>query len=244
MPMQPFQPQSRTTELARHPHRVELRGALRRIAWPALCPNCGAPAHERIHVRKVFRRVGGHRTGPALYPIAGADIPFCAECARSHRAAAPGMTPLEYALSHLRTPAVVALLGASVAALFTLKLALGAAPGEARTLGLAIFGFFALAWVASAVEVCRQTRRFRVPPPTTVTRACDFSDDLGNLFEGERRVYAIRDPAFAEALVAANQDRVWTSGDRARSRWRWGVIAGAVMALMVCTWLWRHLGAP
>src|SRR5262245_40333906 len=32
----------------------------------------------------------------------------------------------------------------------------------------------------------------RMPPQTEVTRACDFSDNLGNPFVGERRTFAIR----------------------------------------------------
>ena len=58
----------------------------------------------------------------------------------------------------------------------------------------------------------------RVPPLTEITRACDFSDNVGFPF-GRRRFYAIRNPAFAQAFTAANQDRLWTDAIRKRDDW-------------------------
>ena len=241
--MTPFQPQDGARDLAPHPHRVELHDGLRRITWPELCPNCGAPARERIPVRKVFRRAGRHRGGPVRLLIAGVDVPFCPGCARSHREAETVMTPLERALSQLRTAVVIPLLCSSVAAPFTLKLALDAPPGEGRALGLALFAFFALAWLASLAGVWRVTRHLRVPPQTAVTRAFDFSDTLGSVIVGERRAFTIRNPAFAEAFVAANRHRLWSADDRFRARRaQWATLA-VVVALMLGSWLWSLFGA-
>jgi len=97
--------------------------------------------------------------------------------------------------------------------------------------------------VVSLLAMWRDTRRFRVPPQTEVTLACDFSDDISEAFEGERRVYAIRDEGFAEELAAANRDRAWTRAMRARSRRLQLAVATVGVALAVGYWLWTNFGS-
>jgi hypothetical protein len=53
----------------------------------------------------------------------------------------------------------------------------------------------------------REARVLRVPPLTDITRACDFSGNLDYPL-GRRRLYAIRNPACADAFRAANKDRL------------------------------------
>jgi len=43
-----------------------------------------------------------------------------------------------------------------------------------------------------------------VSPQTSITRAFDYSDELGNVVEGRRRVYAIQDGGFAERFASVN----------------------------------------
>jgi hypothetical protein len=95
------------------------------------------------------------------------------------------------------------------------------------------------------VAAVRATRTLRVPAQTDVTRACDFSDDRSLPLEGERRVYALRDAAFAAALAAANRDRAWTPAARARARWRLAATgAAAVAGLAVGAWLLGLIRVP
>ena len=75
-----------------------------------------------------------------------------------------------------------------------------------------------------------------MPPQTEVTRACDFSDNMGNVFVGERRVFAIRNARFAEALETANRDRLWTDEIRARDNRRNGTVAVVGLALLAIAW--------
>ncbi len=75
--------------------------------------------------------------------------------------------------------------------------------GLALLLAAIALGQLRLAW--------SRTERFTIPPQTSVTLAFDFSDDVSGVLDpAQRRVYASRDPAFAEAFAALNRDRVWT----------------------------------
>ena len=244
--MQAFQTQFRDRDLARHPHRVELRGTPRRLTWPALCPNCGAPARERIPVRKVFvRGIGSHDRSPIRYRIESVPIPFCATCVARHEAAAPVLTPLVRARTYLQSFLIIPVVGASYMAVLMIDAAAGATLGDPVTwLGVGFVAFFALIAVGSVLGMWRQTRRYRVLPQTDVTLACDFSDDISQPFEGERRAYAIRDAVFAEAFTASNRDRAWTPAMQARSNRRQLVAAAVVIALAVGAWLWSHFGPP
>lgn len=83
-----------------------------------------------------------------------------------------------------------------------------------------------------------ETRRYRVRPQTPVSTAFDFSDELGNVIEGRRRVYSIQNAGFAERFGAANQDRTWTAEEASRGRWKSAVVGGVVIAALL---LWRLL---
>ena len=216
--MRRFEVHDRDEDLPQDAHRVELMGSPRRLVWPAMCPNCGAPASERIVVRKIFRRMSGgrHRDSRGWnYVIRSAAIPFCTACAERHRQATPPLTRTAVVLSVVRNPLMIALVGATTFAVISFP-----AVGETRGhwIGLAIFGFFVIAAVWSVVAAWWSTRVYRVPRLTEIARACDFSDNLGSLFVGERHVYAIRNATFAAAFVEANRDRMVTAAARKRVR--------------------------
>lgn len=78
----------------------------------------------------------------------------------------------------------------------------------------------------------------RVPPLTDITRACDFSDNVGFPF-GRRRVYAIRNQTFAEAFTRANQDRIWTEAIQKRDAWISGIVALILIVAALIAWLFR-----
>jgi hypothetical protein len=193
-----------------HSHRVELTGPLRSLGFPNRCANCGAATSERLPVRKVFARNAGYarRTGSTRYRgyrIDTARVPYCRACtvwdARERQSVAsrwraragslliqgfPGLLPLGFA--------VFLLTSVGEAAEFVGVLAL--------MFGVSGAGVIAYAWW--------DTRRYMVPRQTSVTLAFDFSPDLSDLLDhGQRRVYAMRDTAFAEAFTALNRDRVW-----------------------------------
>jgi len=208
-------PQIRDHELrAENLHRVELSGPLKTLAWPDLCPRCGSPAAERIRVEKVFERVTMRRIrdadDPTKYAVARVDVPFCAGCATEHRACAGTLSGWQRITSWMASIFVIPVAGSLVGiALFFWPLVLHAGAGAIvirPTLPQLGFLAFLLPW--SAWMLWLVTRRLRVPAPTRVATAFDFSDNLGGIFGRRRRVYAILDPAFFEAFRRANDHRM------------------------------------
>jgi hypothetical protein len=65
---------------------------------------------------------------------------------------------------------------------------------------------------------------------------------VGSLLEGHRRLYSIRNPAFAEAFAEANRKRLWTQDDDARSAKRRNAVFLAGVVIAVGVWLWVVLG--
>jgi len=77
------------------------------------------------------------------------------------------------------------------------------------------------------------TRSCMVPRQTSVTLAFDFSPDVSDVLDhGQRRVYAMRDAAFAEAFTALNRDRVWQPDPAAvRAEMRLWIVCAVFLAI-------------
>jgi hypothetical protein len=163
-------------------------------------------------------------------------IPYCATCAHRHQEL---VKPVPSVIgSFFRTPALLSFIGAvAVAGILSMIFLQG---GEGLSPGARLY---ALAGIASLVALgifltASEARFARVPPLTEITRACDFSDNVGfPIFR--RRYYAIRDPAFAEAFTRANQDRLWTDAIRKRDDWISGIVVVALIVAAVIAWLAR-----
>lgn len=173
--------------------------------------------------------------------IAAVKVPFCAGCIAQHRAEAETATPVARALSYLNTVLVLPMIFSIIAIVVTLRWTLAMRRDDpAQLIPLAMTAFFVIVFLASAAGAVRETARLRVPPQTDVTVACDYSDDISAPFDAERRVYAIKDPAFAESFAASNRDRVWTPTMAASSRRRSMVVAAVLFALVAGAWLWMR----
>jgi len=225
--------------LEAHPHRAELTGSLRSLAFPNRCANCGAVTSERLPVSKVFARNAGYRRRTGSRPYRGyridtAQVPYCGACiardARERQSAAsrwrarllslliqsfPAVFPIGFAIFLLRTVGPQS--GSGQAGDFVSVMAL-------------IFGGAGAALIAYAWW---DTRRHMVPRQTSVTLAFDFSPDVSDLLDhSQRRVYAMRDAAFAEAFTALNRDRVWQPDPAAeRAEMRVWIACGVVLAI-------------
>lgn len=212
-----------------HPNRVELTGPLRTLRFPGRCANCGAATTERLPVRKVFGRSSGYRRRAISrrylgYRIDTAPVPYCPACiaqdGRERQSLASCWRARLLSLALQSIPAFPCL-GFAVFLLSTIGPPTH--PGEAtggfeRTFALV----FSLAGACLIGYAWWDTRRYLVPRQTSVTLAFDFSPDVSDVLDhGERRVYAMRDQAFAEAFTALNRDRVWQpdpSAERAEMR--------------------------
>jgi hypothetical protein len=231
-----------------HPHRVELTGPLRSLGFPHRCANCGAVTSERLPVRKVFGRNEGHRRRASSrryqgYRVDVARVPYCLSCiaqdARERRS-----------MPSRRRARLGALLLQSFPALFPLGFAVflvttlgpGTDSGAAGLVHLLVL-LFGGAGVCLIGYAWWDTRRYMVPRQTSVTLAFDFGPDLSDLLDrSQRRVYAMRDPAFAEAFTALNRDRVWQPAPAAvRAEMRvWIVCAVFLVVSAVVAVLLNH----
>ena len=222
-----------------HPHRVELTGPLRSLGFPNRCANCGAATSERLPVRKVFGRNAGHRRRSRSrryrgYRIDTAQVPYCGACiaqdARERQSMAsrwrarlgallvesfPALFPLGFVVFLLTTVHPASSSNSAGDFVLILALVFGGA-------GACLIGY---AWW--------DTRRCMVPRQTSVTLAFDFSPDVSDLLDhSQRRVYAMRDAAFAEAFTALNRDRVWQPDPAAvRAEMRVWIVCAVFLAV-------------
>ncbi|HKT60145.1 MAG TPA: hypothetical protein VJQ46_08850 [Gemmatimonadales bacterium] len=233
--------------LVPHPHRVELTGKLRSLSFPSRCANCGAVAIERLPIRKVFGRMAGRRVRSSRYRgyrIDTARVPYCDACialdARERDSLLRRWRARIGSLLIQSLPAVLPI-GFAIYLLTTIR------PSESGDPSGSFVSTFALVFgVAGACLVAHalwDTRRYMVPRQTSVTLAFDFSPDVSDLLDRkERRVYAMRDPAFAEAFTALNRDRLWQPDPAAeRAEMRVWIACAVFLALgaLVAAWLNR-----
>ena len=216
---------------------VALIGSHRSVVWPKLCPACGAAASTHIDVARIVGRLSQYSGRSAYRSILRMRIPFCRSCADRHEQL---VAPVPSIIgSFFRTPAILSSIGAvavgAILAMIFLQGGEGVSP-SARLYALAGIVFL----VATGIFITARDARFlRVPPLTDITRACEFSDNVGFPF-GRRRFYAIRNAAFAEAFTRANQERLWTAAIRKRDEWIAGLAFVVLIAAALIVWLLRN----
>lgn len=194
-------------------------GSPGKLAFPAVCAKCGAPAGRRVRVEKVFSRsMRGDQ--PAGYVVLGTEVPFCTSCVTKHRSEATAAPYGQRVVSMFRSMLLVPALVFAGVAVWLLPRALDRLTGgtERSILVLAglVAGFGVLGLLCARAAV-RRTRRYRVSGPSTVTSAFDFTDDLSEMFERERHTYQLANRVFGDAFVAVNASLVW-DGDHGRAR--------------------------
>src|SRR5688572_1748347 len=174
--MRSFIPQVRDLGLAASsPHRAELAGPTRTLAWPSLCPACGDAASERVRITKVFLRDWRRRRKDVddvtLYAIRTIDVPFCVACAARHRELVQRIGVVRQILSYFSTIYIVPLAISLFAVLlyfFPWMLGPAAAIVATPTYATQAAVFAVLAAIFAAL-VWHQTHRLRVPSQTAVT---------------------------------------------------------------------------
>ncbi len=234
--------------LTPHPFRVELRGKPGSLAWPSVCANCGTMASERIAVRKAFPRPrrrgrGSRRNGLVGFATTEAQVPFCGGCAGLHRQTVVRKSATGNLLRALLTPMLIPMAGSAFFFVITLRAVIENPPnGQFAQMAWGLPALMAGIFIWSLIAGWRSTAADRLEAQTDVTRACDFSDDVSWLFEGERRIYSMRNETFARSFADANRDQVWTAADDARTSRRMviGLVAAGVVGAVV--WLFVVLG--
>jgi hypothetical protein len=141
--------------------------------------------------------------------------------------------------SFFRTPAVLSFIGAVAVAAILSMIFLQGGEGTSPVARLYALGGIVLLVRIGTFITAREARFLRVPPLTEITRASDFSDNVGFPF-GRRRLYAIRNPVVADAFTRANQDRLWTDAIRKRDQWISGIVFVVLIVAAVIAWLVRN----
>jgi len=223
--------------LAPHPYKLELRGSPGTLAWPRICAHCGELASEQIVVKKAFRplprRVGTGGNGLRHYRIGSAPIPFCARCSATHRATVRRPSIVSQVLRLVINPLIIPVVGSAWLGLNALD---GwrhnpiADPGRVPEWAVVLFLFGVTVWCLFLVW--RTTAPSRLESQTEITQSCDFSQDVSGTLERERRIYSLRNKAFAEAMEAGNRALVWTPEQQARSMKLGFILGVGILALL------------
>jgi hypothetical protein len=239
-PNRTLQQRRAESALAQHPYQVELRGKLSALTWPTVCASCGSTATGRVRVPKPFGRpryYGPRSSGFRTTIIVAADVPFCDACSARHEATVHRPTLASQVLRSLLTPILIPAVGSAIVGYIVLRAALDMSPGAPGAwIPWSIVGALALSFVLSSAGAWRSSRAHRIEKQTDVTLACDFSDDVSGVFDGERRIYAMRNREFAESLASLNRDRWWTEEDDRRASRRSMIVFGVAAVVGAVIW--------
>ncbi|MFN3324914.1 MAG: hypothetical protein ACK5AZ_15560 [Bryobacteraceae bacterium] len=216
---------------------VELTGLPGLLRFPLICAHCGHAASGRILIEKVFSTT--HRDH-LDHEIVGAAVPFCPRCAAQHEREVRRVTSWKRVLMCFRSAVMLGVLGAIFLGALFLPEALGRLT-RADWTGAAIFGAIVLLFLLLAAGCFRvawsETRRFAVPPQTSITRSFDFGANLTLAHRTRRHAYTLFNPRFAEAFLLYNRDRAWDPGAPGTRRTR-PLREGLIFALIAAGAAW------
>jgi hypothetical protein len=215
------------------------------LVLPALCPNCGTAAQQKIEVAKVFMRTGGPDRLRG-FEIARVEVPFCTSCVARHRDELEPLTAAQRLASLLRSE--LAWPGIGLAALglfltFQTSSTILQNPAASWPLAALLFVLLAAAWLALH-SAWANGERYRIPAPTSVLSSFDYGDDLSNDFGTQARTYSLRNTQFADAFADLNKE---TSeellGPRQKARKNTNFIIGLVLLALIVAWqMWTGAG--
>ncbi len=220
--MRTWDQEAAAQDVAHLPHRLEVRGRPSSLHWPDICANCGAPASERIPVRRAwYRRVRSREYGGLGYRVVSIRMPVCTACSERHRATVPHRSWLSRYGWFAFNPAHIATIGCAVVLVLLFRSGVaGADVSEGGGLGTRLVALLAVGMVWTIAVTWWMTRPARFEPLSDVTSAVAISDAVNQFLEGRRHLYGFRNEAFAEAFARANRTRVWTAQDQAQMWWK------------------------
>jgi len=205
--------QSDESQLAPHPHRIRIWGSgPENLAFPSLCPNCGAPATNCLAYSKVFNAMKGR--GLRGYVTAVVKVPYCDACIALHHLEVPPprtlvdlLVRLKAALQPLWTLAIAGCaLAVGTGALVLLPRILPMA------VSLLLISLLLTAAAFGSYRVAQEGRAFRrAAPQGGITTAFDFSESTSPDDESERFLCTIRNERFAQEFASLNSKHICTA---------------------------------
>ena len=222
-------------------HGMTLWGAPADAEFPPLCANCGEPAASHLAVAKSFERSSDSETSNT-FVVHSASVPFCDGCIARHRAEAPPRRAWSIALSSFASGHMFQAVCLAVVAVFLA----GHAAGDLLHGRLSVFVVFAAGAAFFGVMArflarlgWRESEYARVPKPTGITTAFDFTDNVPAAFEAPKYVCTMRDARFFAAFAALNREREFRPGspaaiaDRRQARRQFWTVGAVVLVIAI-----------
>lgn len=229
----PVEPKATRLELV-------LTGSPLKLLLPDVCAYCGAHGATPLYWEKVVLVTDSE--GSASRLVEGIRAPFCPQCRATHEREVKRMSPLLSLMQCFRSEVMIGAVLTGGAALFFGWKLLPDLNGDVWSVAAwaALVAFFGLIALGCLLAAWRATRWRAVPAFTSITSSFQWREESAGLFEGDRYRYTICNPAFYDALLALNQDKVWKpTGARARraATWRTALyIALGFAAVLVVFW--------
>lgn len=185
------------------------------LRFPGACPHCLQPANTPITVDRVFPQDDSEPRVTTFYPL------FCASCAAAHmrQVKRPGMDVFFRRLWKGGGTSFGPVANSGIGLFLTPKLLpMVFNSGLAGLIPLGVLAFF---WGVGATcfwVVMGQTRYMTCAPPTSITSAVDFTDDLSDMFEPSWRRFTFQNPGYAKLFRETNAEWIWRKrGEKART---------------------------
>ncbi len=199
------QPQLGNEGLLPDAYQVIIAKPIDRLAYPPVCPCCGAPATTALNIAKPFMFSPGGDTGWG-HRVAQAQPLFCTDCLARHCALAVPVTDRDRLASLWPQELLIPAFGLG---LFGSFIFLGGAPAFLRNPSgewprIAFAGLMILIALHCARSVWREGAYKRVATQTAVSVSFDFGDDDDSAFQKTARIYAIRNADYAIAFDRLN----------------------------------------
>lgn len=189
-------------------NRVMVSGSIADLAYPPICPNCGADARRPLLIAKPFMFSSGDDSGWS-HRVAEARPLFCEPCHTRHVSEVLPVTVADRLKSLLSQSLLFSALGLGA---FGGLIAVNRAvqfmtdpAGEWPIIALA--GVMLMTGWYCAQIAWREGLWARIPVLTATSAAFDFGDDDGSAFQKTARTYAIRNAACASAFEKINAKR-------------------------------------
>lgn len=191
---------------------VPLMGRPRDIQFPRSCPHCTRPATSRLTVG----RVTAHRdeeSGELSHTVIVFHPYFCDACIAIHRTEQKPDPTLPFRRILHGWKLWIPLLGSAWVCSIVIEPFLSAL-AKADRAGILINGgiltLFATVSFGCAIAIWAASRHLAITPPSSVTSAITFSDDLSRTFEPQWRRFTLRNAAYAELFRGLNRSRLWS----------------------------------
>jgi hypothetical protein len=220
------------------------------LQFPALCPNCGATAVQKLPVKRALKLLIYDSEAPTetVHEIPEYAVPFCDSCILRHRGEIRTASRWLW-LKRLFWGSGEALGGVVVIATGFLF-----ASSALERMSLTPLILAAFPWTVGGLLLRRNWRRNRylaVPAETSMTAAVEFTPDLSAAHEPAGRAFRFRNAAYTEEFPRANAERLWdphgSEASQAREKRRtanrrtmW--VVGTIVAAVLLWSLWDDYG--